>query len=812
MDMRADSNLFELASIALACRELQTLLRAFAVHAETVLEAQAVLVWLNDPETGGLVCRESGGTPRTVERAIAKAGAVKTGLLKEVCHANAPRRLNAQAIAAAPLDHLEESFRGRVHSALYLPLTGDIGAAGVVEILNKRSGSFTEEDAQYWGEAARLAGQAMTNLEGQEQQRQAQMAIVERLTALYDLGRTFTSTLELPALVPVVARKIRDVLGADVCNLWLLDSRSEKVQLVQKSGNDPTTEEGTKVSAKEGLLGGILQQGHPKLLAEPAEEDGLEERRRAGGTFQIRSWMAAPLKKDDEVLGVVEVLNKTDGTRYTEDDLFFLSSISEQAAVALHNAQLLESERKASALDALLRISQEITFSLDLAHVLATVVNQARSIVPFDRCAIGYFDHGRFVIGSVSGEQEVPKTPEMEELREKMAWTASQSDSLSADLYDDGWHTAPAEAGAKIVPFLQAHGYNGCCALPLRDDQGTVGAIVLLSADGDFLSASHREILAILANQTTAAIRNSQLYAQLPLASVFRNFMQRKQRMQTVMQEERWVRLGKRAVAVAALLFVIPWPLRVPTNATVVPAERRIVSTIEGGIVERVFVREGDLVRPGDVLAQVNDGEDRVKLAQAQEALESARRELGEGEFRNDPSAAGQARMRADLHLAEVQFEQKRLGEAHIRAPIGGIVVTPKVEEKVGTFLQPGEGFAEIVSQERMAAELSVEETELSLIRPGRNVTLKLNAFPTRSFGGTIERVGAQARSDSGEQYFIVRATFANPGGIVRDGMVGRARIRADGGWLASGWYPVGYVLLRAPVRWLWTKTWALLP
>jgi RND family efflux transporter MFP subunit len=807
--MRSDSDLFEIASLSLACRHSETLLETFAARAAAELDAQAVLVWVNDQEGMGWACRESCSKPRAVARLITGNGTLKNGLIREVYESKAARWLCGQDIAAAPLVHLQEDFRAQIRSALYLPLPG---AGGVVEILKKRPDPFTEQDIHFWGEAGRLAGQALSNLEALEQERQAQLAAVERLTALYDLGRIFTSTLELDALLPVVTRKIRDLLSAEICNLWLVDSRSEELHLVQTSGENPAAEECKRVSAKDGLLAEILQNGHPRLVAEQAAGDGLEERRRAVGTFQIKSWMAAPLTKDTEVLGIVEVLNKTDGSPCNEDDLFFLSSISEQAAVALYNAQLLVSERKAHSLGALLKISQEISCTLNLEQVLSTVVNQARLVLPFNRCVIGYFDRGRFVMGAVSGEQTVPKTCEMEELRTRMEWTARQSDPLSADLYEDGWHVEPQEAQAKIVPFLQAYAYNGCCALPLRDDQGAVGAIALLSADADFLSVTHREILAILASHTTVAIRNSQLYEQLPLASVLQSLGQRRHRVQSALRGGRWVQYAKRAGAATALLFLIPWPLRVPTNATVVPAERRIVSTIEGGVIERVFVREGDLVRSGDLLAQVNDGEDRVKLAQAQEALESARRELGEGEFRNDPSAAGQARMRADLHLAEVQFAQKRLGEARVRAPISGIVVTPKVEEKVGTFLRPGEALAEIVGQERMAAELSVEETDVSLVRPGRNVRLKLNSFPTRSFEGTIERVGAQARSDSGAQYFIVRAVFVNPGGVVRDGMVGRARIRADGGWFKSGWYPAGYVLLRTPVRWLWTRTWALLP
>ena len=111
-----------------------------------------------------------------------------------------------------------------------------------------------------------------------------------------------------------------------------------------------------------------------------------------------------------------------------------------------------------------------------------------------------------------------------------------------------------------------------------------------------------------------------------------------------------------------------------------------------------------------------------------------------------------------------------------------------------------------------MAAEMSVLESDLPLVGLGKNVALKLNAFPTTTFEGTVERIGAQTRSEAGEQYFIVRAVFENLEGKARDGMVGRARIRAGGGWFQSGWYPVGYLLLRAPMRWIWQKAWAWLP
>lgn len=806
--MEITSALFELATVSFACRDRDTFLKTFSARAGAALGARTVLIWEANGGSGELTCRARWSEPG--ERFAPVEEPVQNGFLSAIRRSARARRLSAQEVDDEDLSHLDEASRSGVRSALYASIPGVNDSEGVVEVLNKRSGEFTPEDSHFLEEAARVAGQVLTNLQAIESEREAQLGTLERLTALYDLGRTFTSTLELQELLPIVAGKIRDILGAAACNLWLVEG--SELRLAQKTGDDPTVEEGARTALEEGLFAELVRQAAPKLIETPAEEANLEERRSAGGEFEITSWMAAPLLKEEEVLGVVEIVNKADGSAFTEEDLFFLSSISEQATVALHNANLLESERKVHALDALLKISQEITLTLDLDHVLTTVVHEAASVVPFNRCVIGFFDRGRFVLGAVSGEAEVPKSREMDELRVRLEWVAEQEGHVWADLYEDGWHAEPEPARAQFASYLEANGYNGLFALPLRDDQGTLGAMVLLSSDADFLTASNKETVAILANQTTVAIRNAQLYQQVPLANLLQPLAERKQKLLAAVPQGRWRQYAERAGLTALLLILIPWPLRVGTDATVVPAEKRTVSSIPGGVVERVFVREGDLVQRGQVLAQLDASEHRVKLAQAEAALAQARRELAEAEFRNDPSAAGQAKIRADLHLTEVTLEQLRVDESQLRAPIGGMVVTPKVEEKAGTMVRPGDAVCEIVAQDHMAAEMSVPETDLPLLRSGNHVALKLNALPATTFAGTVDRIGAETKSEGGDQYFLVRAIFENTGGRARDGMVGRARVRADGGWFQSGWYPVGYVIFRAPFRWLWQKAWAWLP
>ena len=200
------------------------------------------------------------------------------------------------------------------------------------------------------------------------------------------------------------------------------------------------------------------------------------------------------------------------------------------------------------------------------------------------------------------------------------------------------------------------------------------------------------------------------------------------------------------------------------------------------------FIHEGDLVQPGQLLAQLDASEDRVKLAQAEAALAQARRDLAEAEFRNDPSAAGQAKTRADLHNAEVTLEQQRVNESQLRAPIGGMMVTPKVEDGAGTMVHPGEGFCEIVAQDRMAAEMSVPETDLPLLGEGNSVALKLNAFPATTFKGrSSELAPKRSRTRVTNIFSSARFSIIPARAPATEWWVERGFVPAAGGSRAGG-------------------------
>lgn len=801
--------LFELSQALHACSDVSNLARTLAAQLSRTVTCRGILVWLVLGKEGELLCSGRWFEPGT--RFEPLPGPATEGILPLIVEESRARRLTGDDLLPEQLVHLAETDRERVNSVLYAPLAGVKGTHGVVELLNHPSGQFAATDAAFVEEACRLTGRALDTVRGLEDERHDSLATIERLTSLYDISRIFNSTLELEDLLPIVADRISNILNAEVCNLWLVDAEQNDLYFAQQVGDDPTTAEDARLPIGEGVVGKAAQTGEPILVEDASEEPLLEERRAAAGEFEFSSLMCAPLLKDEEVLGVVEVINKADGTPFDRDDLFFLTSISQQAAIALHNANLLEAERKVHELDALLAISQEITSTLNLDHVLTTVVHQAATVVPFDRCAIGLFDRNRFILSAISGEKEVPKTRETQQLCDLLESVARLPDPVSADQYEEGWKVSPEEATRELVPYLDANEYNGFYAVPLRDEQGVVGVLALLSGDAEFLSERHLEMVSILANQTTVAIRNARLYQTVPLMSVWQPLVQKKQKLEA-MAAGRWLEVGWKVVLVAVLLVAIPWKLRIATNATVVPAERRVVSAETAGVIKQVAVREGDTVEAGGLLAVLDDGDTRVQLAAARSSLDQARRQMVEAESRGDLGAAGQARLRVEMHQAEVALYEQKTAQAQLRAPIRGVVVTPKVEERAGQRLEQGAPFCELVDAEQMAAEMNVPETEIRYVEPGTAVTLKLNAFPTATFPGRVERVSAETISAEGEQFFVVRVAFPNPGGLARTGMVGRGKITAKGGWAESGWYPIGYVLFRDPARWLWQKIWLWLP
>jgi len=689
--------------------------------------------------------------------------------------------------------------RRTLQSLSYLPLLLNGVLAGAIEIL-----SFDEPLSQtqigMLSGAAELAGVALQGARRYEEERQGTLTSITRLTQLYDIEKVFSSTLEMDQLFPLIGSKVQEMLECEAINVWMLDA-DESVRLMHQAGLDATVHEKDAQRPGEGLAGDVSDNGEPILIHE-LDDERLVRRNQGAASGAVTSIIAAPIMDQESLVGVIEAVNKLDGTPFDEDELFTLSRLAESAAIALHNAGLLAAERKVEVLETLVTVSHEITSTLNLDRVLQTIVNAPQAVIPYERAAIALEQNGKYKLSAITGVTQVnADAPEIAPLSEILLWALLSGGTVHIAQHGDEIDSPREETRAKFKDYFEKTGARGFYAIPLTDDTGRVGILGLESSDPDFLLPAHIEILQVLAAQATVALRNAQMYKEVPFISLLEPVLLKKRKFMAMEKRRRSLYIAA-AAAVVIFLAAVPWPLRVDGDATVAPAHSAKLQPEVEGVVSKVYVREGDRVQQNQVVAELADWEPRMLLSEAQAKYQAALLQMNRALASNDGTEAGVQRVQADYWKSEVTRDQERLEQTRLRSPIDGVMATPNLETLVGRRLQFGDTFGEVVDTSRAVIDVAIDDTDAGLLRAGAKASVKLNSFPTRTFRGSVIIVSPKATLQGESRVFFARVAIPNPDGAVRTGMEGRGKVRV-------GWYPAGYALFRSPLLWLYAKVWS---
>ena len=766
--------------------------RIVATFAEIFPEA-ALVAYLPEPKD-----------EETAWRVRALAGDVKVDMrvvegmsvFQSLLQSSEPVVFSGTDVMREAYGHLD--VRRTIVSWALIPLLADEQTAGVLEIVSFSHELDSQTIARYGG-LTDIAGRALSSGMAYERERNSQLASISRITQFYDLEKTFNATIEIEKLLPIIASKFREILECQAVNLWMVET-SETLLLTTTAGEDPTTEVNS-VQTANGMIFAISETGEPLLIDNP-DDERLTTRNQGVEGGAIFSLMAAPLMDKELCVGVVEVMNKLDGAPFNDDDLFLLTTISETASGALHNAGLLQSERKAQVLETLVTISSEITSTLNLDRVLQTIVNGPQSVVPFERSSIGLDQDGQLRLRAVSGMRQINfGDASVLQLRDLVEWLSLAQDDLTVKQVGDEISGAADDQREYFRQYFEATGMRGFYGRLLTDDQGRLGLLTYESSNPDFLNTAHVELIKILSGQATVALRNAQLYHQVPFISIIEPVLERKRKFMAMRKRKR-VTTAVLAAAVVLFLIFFPIPLRISGDAVVAPTRTALIQPEFDGVVKRVLVREGDRVHRGSILAEMDDWEFRRDYAEAEAKYSMAVSEMNRALANNDGGTAGQQRANVNYWSAEMARLKERIDRARLRSPIEGIVTTPFVENFTGRKLDAGEKFAEVADTSTATVDVAVDEQDVELIEAGMRAGVKLESYPTRTFRGPVTVVSPKSEAAGDQRFFNARVDVPNPDGFVRAGMQGRGKIN-------SGWHSAGYVIFRRPAMWAWGKAWS---
>jgi len=689
-----------------------------------------------------------------------------------------------------------------IRSIGYLPLLREQELVGTFEIVTF-SDPLTETALQALEGLAQLAVIALGSAEQYEEQRQNLLDSIHRLSQLYDLEKSLNETLDFEPLLELIPVKVAAMLPCQAIHLWMFDGG--RLRLVSACGDDATVEVGATEDAGEGYVGDMAEEGVPLLINDPEDPRLATRNQRASGGLPVTDALLVPLIEHaqdggESELGVLEAVNKEGGAGFTDDDLFFMNSMSETVSSALKNASLMHAERKLEILEALVHVSSEITSTLRLERLLQIIVNSPQSVLPFERCSIALDNRGRLQLKAVSGMANIPTGEvQVEHLRELLQWLSNYDRQLLIRQHEEEPETEDAQVRTAIGKHFESSDYRALFALPLADDQGRVGLLLYESSDPDFLEVAHIEMIKVLAGQTTVAIRNALLYREVPLIGLLEPLVARKQAFLRSNRKRQALILGSVAAAILSLIFC-PLPLRISGAAVVAPQSVVTLAAPVEGTVARIYAREGQHVSQGEMLGTMDDWLWRNQLIAAQAKYEAAVLAM-QGDLARRSAQAGEDRTQADYLQAEMERARLRIANAQLRSPIDGIVMTPDLQNAAGEHLDAGATFAQVLDLASARINIAVDQEDAHLVQAGQQAAIKLDSFPAQTLHGQIFSVSPEAQPSADGRVFYAHVLVPNGSAELRTGMDGRAKIFA-------GFRPSGFVLLRAPALWLWKQVW----
>jgi sigma-B regulation protein RsbU (phosphoserine phosphatase) len=168
-----------------------------------------------------------------------------------------------------------------------------------------------------------------------------QQGLIRKLKQCLDVCRLINSTLELSEVLERIMTTSKEIMQADACSLLLVDENTDELvfQVAHGSVGDQL-KQGFRLPRGKGIGGHVCDTGAPLLIADAYQDPRFHRDFDQRTGYRTRSILCVPLKVKDRVIGVSQVINKLDGTAFTQDDCEILSMLNMHAAVAIENARM----------------------------------------------------------------------------------------------------------------------------------------------------------------------------------------------------------------------------------------------------------------------------------------------------------------------------------------------------------------------------------------------------------------------------------------------------------------------------------------
>ena len=261
--------------------------------------------------------------------------------------------------------------------------------------------------------------------------------------------------------------------------------------------------------------------------------------------------------------------------------------------------------------------------------------------------------------------------------------------------------------------------------------------------------------------------------------------------------------MGTGAVTALALMLVGPrFAVRVDGVGRLEPLERVEVRAAWPGFVRTEeshgIPDEGALVRKGDLLVRLGDPEVESQRRAVAIDLASLRLDLSRMQAAGDPSSAAIRRADEASLASQEQVLARRHEQLELRAPVDGVILTPRLADRMGAYIRAGDTWCVIGRIDRLRVRVPLSEASLGRLDESSPAEIKGLHLPAETFQGRVTRLPAGRRAAPGSRAALTVTTVPvaeqstvpgslqvevevdNSAGLLRPGMTARVRLYGE--------------------------------
>jgi putative methionine-R-sulfoxide reductase with GAF domain len=160
-----------------------------------------------------------------------------------------------------------------------------------------------------------------------------------------------TSSFNLNRILAEIMKKTKAMIGAEAWSILLFDDEKKELHFERTQGRHTKKVKDFRLKAGKGIAGWVADKGEPAVVSDASKDKRFFKKMDTLLNFKTRSLMCIPIKIKGEVIGVLEIINKVDGTPFTKEDLELPLKLVNHAAVAIDRASLYQKMEELSLKD-----------------------------------------------------------------------------------------------------------------------------------------------------------------------------------------------------------------------------------------------------------------------------------------------------------------------------------------------------------------------------------------------------------------------------------------------------------------------------